>query len=45
MTLKFGHCSHLTILKGLVPLDFTLEDGARFLRPSSNKGFLLQLWA
>jgi hypothetical protein len=47
MTMQFGPSFRPTILRGLSPSGFTLQDGARFLRPSSSstKGFLLQIWA
>jgi hypothetical protein len=45
LTMAFGQGTSRTILQGLTPSGFSLEDGTRFLRsdPASNKGFFLQV--
>jgi hypothetical protein len=45
LTMAFGQGTSQTILQGLTPSGFSLEDGTRFLRssPASNKGFFLQV--
>jgi hypothetical protein len=45
MTMQYSIGGVSTLLQGLSPLELTLEEGGRFLKPdaSANKGFLLKL--